>query len=62
MRGEIKSMTFEQLKNIKSMTDWERVKHEEPDMTDPDAPDFSDNMAIEIEKTNSVKKPVELAN
>ena len=53
MRGEIKSMTFEQVKQIRSETDWERVRNEEPDMTDPDAPDFSEIMANELRKMNN---------
>ena len=44
MPGKVKSLTFEQLKKIKSKTDWERVRNEEPDMTDPDVPDFSEIM------------------
>ena len=43
-------MTFEQAKKIISKTDWERIRNEEPDMTDPDAPDFSEIMGKEINK------------
>ena len=49
MRGKMKSMTFEQARKIKSLTDWKKVRREEPDMTDPDAPDFSGLLEKEIE-------------
>ena len=50
MNGEITSMTFENAERITSKTDWERIRNEEPDMTDPDAPDFSEIMAKEVKK------------
>ena len=50
MHGKIASMTIENAEKLISETDWERVKNEEPDMTDPDAPDFSEVMAKEVEK------------
>ena len=58
MRGRQKSMTFKQVKKIKSKTDWKRVRKEEPDMTDPDAPDFSVIMAKEVKKMGRPKKAV----
>ena len=54
MHGKITSMTFEDAKKIKSETDWERIRNEEPDMTDPDAPDFSEIMAKEVKKMTRV--------
>ena len=31
-------------------SDWARVRNEEPDMTDPDAPDFSQEMRAELKR------------
>ena len=50
MNGKITSITFKQATKFKSNTDWERVRNNEPDMTDPDAPDFSGVMVKEVKK------------
>ena len=56
MFGDIRSMTFEQAKKLESKTDWERVRNEEPDITDPDAPDFSETMIKEIKKMTNPER------
>ena len=61
MRGKIQSMTFEQVNEIASKTDWERVRNEEPDMSDPDAPDFSETMRREVEKISFAEIPDRVA-
>ena len=44
MNGKIVSMTSEEMRKSPSATNWDRVRAQEPDMTDPDAPDFSNLM------------------
>jgi uncharacterized protein (DUF4415 family) len=36
--------TLKQVKKIKSLTDWHKVKDQEPDLTDPDALEFTKEM------------------
>jgi uncharacterized protein (DUF4415 family) len=58
MNGKVKTLTLEQVKKLKSGTDWDRVRNQEPDLTDPDAPDFSDLMVDKIKRLGRPPKAV----
>jgi uncharacterized protein (DUF4415 family) len=58
MNGKVKTLTLEQVKKLKSGTDWDRVRNQEPDITDPDAPNFSDLLAAKIKRLGRPPKAV----
>ena len=56
MNGKIVSMTSEEMRQTPSATDWDKVRTQEPDMTDPDAPDLSNLMESAIKRPAILRK------
>jgi len=49
-------MTSEEMRQTPSATNWDKVRVQEPDMTDPDAPDFSGLMESAVKHPAAPRK------